>query len=89
MRSASAPAPPETRCPVSDLQHSTPVFDADDADLWLVDLRERLVEAGHSVSNVDIAIGAALARYNAATILTFVPLLVERSVKQSLRGDVP
>jgi hypothetical protein len=53
-------------------------------DLWLVDLRTRMLEAGHLRARVDEEIARALARFAAMRISMFTPLLVVRTVEQRL-----
>ena len=56
-------------------------------DPWVSDLRARLVETGYDCDRVDELITASLARFGSPRIRDFVPLLVERSVSQALRGE--
>ena len=54
---------------------------------WVVDLRADLVDAGADPGRVDELITSNLARFRSSRFRQFVPLLVERSVQRSLRGD--
>ena len=65
-------------------QTDSPPFEA---ETWAMDLRDQLVEAGHDRQRVDEVLSATLARFRSARLRTFVPILVERSVRQSLRDD--
>lgn len=56
-------------------------------DPWVSDLRARLVETGYDGDHVDELITASLARFGSPRVRDFVPLLVERSVNQALRGE--
>ena len=56
-------------------------------DNWLVELRQRLVEAGYDSGRVDETITATLTRFRAARVRSFIPLLVERAVHRALQGD--
>ena len=57
-----------------------------EAESWAMELRDELVEAGHNPQRVDEVLTATLARFQSARLRTFVPILVERSVRQAL-GD--
>ena len=63
-------------------QSTNPAFDREP---WVDDLRERFVDAGYDGLRVDELLTAALARFRAARLRSFIPLLVERSVQQALR----
>ena len=56
----------------------------DRSDLWTVDLRSRLVDAGYQPDAVDTEIAKAMSRFQTARISMFVPLLVERAVRRAL-----
>ena len=56
----------------------------DRSDLWIVALRIRLVDLGYQADAVDAEIVKAMARFRTARISMFVPLLVERAVRQAL-----
>ena len=56
-----------------------------EAEPWLIDLRQRLLEAGHDHEHVEALLSNTLARYRDARLSQFVPLLVERSVQRALR----
>jgi hypothetical protein len=53
-------------------------------DLWLVELRTRMLEAGHLCARVDDEIARAMARFATIRISMFTPLLVVRTVEQRL-----
>ena len=57
------------------------------AEPWVSDLRHELVDEGYEPSRVDQQIKSALERFRSSRIHDFIPLLVERAVNQSLRGD--
>jgi hypothetical protein len=56
----------------------------DRSDLWIVDLRIRLVDVGYQPDAVDAEIVKAMSRFRTARISMFVPLLVERAVRLAL-----
>jgi hypothetical protein len=64
-------------------QTESPPFEAES---WAVELRDQLVAAGHNRQRVDEVLTSTLARFRSARLRTFVPILVERSVRQAL-GD--
>lgn len=58
-----------------------------DADDWVDELRERLVDDGHDQRRVDRAIDTSLTRFRGARVRSFLPLLVERADEQALRAE--
>jgi hypothetical protein len=56
----------------------------DRSDLWIVDLRTRLIDVGYQHDAVDAEIANAMSRFRTARISMFVPLLVERAVTRAL-----
>jgi hypothetical protein len=56
-------------------------------ETWIVELRDRLVDAGHDRRRVDDLISSTLARFRSARLQGFVPILVERSVRGALHSD--
>jgi hypothetical protein len=64
-------------------QHSA--TDLDDADPWVLDLRDRLIEDGYELARVLEVLTNTLGRFRHAPIRDYVPLLVERSVERALR----
>ena len=59
-----------------------------ETELWVVELREQLVEDGYERNRVDGLIAATLVRFRSARLPDFVPLLVERHVLRTLREEV-
>ena len=56
-------------------------------DAWVSDLKQELVERGYDSRDLDALIAAALDRYRSARVRDFIPLLVSRSVKRTLREE--
>ena len=54
---------------------------------WEIDLRAQLTDAGYDPTRVDELIASNVARFQSSKIRNFVPLLVERSVQRTLRGN--
>ncbi|MCU1426450.1 MAG: hypothetical protein JWL83_450 [Actinomycetia bacterium] len=68
------------------MQHDETATEPVAAEAWLIELRLQFVEAGHDRRLVDEFLTTALARFRAARLRTFIPILVERSVQRDLRG---
>jgi hypothetical protein len=58
-----------------------------EAELWVTELRERLIQSCYDPQRVDELIVVTLARLRSARLRDFIPLLVERSVRRALDGD--
>ena len=65
-------------------QADSPPFEA---ETWAMDLRDQLVEDGYSRPRVDQVLTGTLARFRSARVRSFVPILVERSVRDALRDN--
>jgi hypothetical protein len=55
-----------------------------EAEPWLNELRQELIDAGYDQSQVDQTIGSALQRFRSSRVHDFIPLLVERAVHREL-----
>jgi len=52
---------------------------------WVSDLKHDLIERGYDSKDVEELITAALDRFRSSRVQDFIPLLVSRSVEQTLR----
>jgi hypothetical protein len=66
---------------------SDDVSQCEEAGDWLVDLREKFVDAGHQPQRVEEALHETLRRFRQPRVRSFLPLLVERAVQQALQGE--